>query len=373
MQPRLCRFQSRNRDSCHFRTAARFVHRGDMQSFNLAIEILVISGYPASYRHRRHQRVSISQSRFLSFQGRPAILVYLWMTMVSISQSRFLSFQAALVRNLPCGIEKFQSRNRDSCHFRVAAFAAGIVKLGFQSRNRDSCHFRTTKPTDAIISAEMRFNLAIEILVISGYLDNNLVRVLSCLVSISQSRFLSFQVARGGELRIPLHEFQSRNRDSCHFRLAGCEFGAGFVLKFQSRNRDSCHFRFWLQKTHLRRFVMFQSRNRDSCHFRIGGLPTWRECLPRFNLAIEILVISGHGRHRQSGAGGSDVSISQSRFLSFQEVFLYLKNRFHAFGSDVSISQSRFLSFQAVDPCLCRTDDILVSISQSRFLSFQVS
>ena len=51
---------------------------GDTQTagagFNLAIEMLVISGYALGARHRRrHTLVSISQSRCLSFQGRRAL------------------------------------------------------------------------------------------------------------------------------------------------------------------------------------------------------------------------------------------------------------------------------------------------------------
>ena len=38
---------------------------------------------------------------------------------------------------------------------------------------------------------------------------------------------------------------------------------------------------------------MFQSRNRDACHFRLERFRLTQRILTRFNLAIEMLVISG--------------------------------------------------------------------------------
>ena len=89
-------FQSRNRDACHFRlyeeTADIYILK---ESFNLAIEMLVISGW----------------NRF------------------------FFSID----------IQKFQSRNRDACHFRAREQAHARATKEFQSRNRDACHFRTRR------------------------------------------------------------------------------------------------------------------------------------------------------------------------------------------------------------------------------------
>ena len=137
----------------------------------------------------------------------------------------------------------FQSRNRDSCHFR---FASSVWKRGptrFQSRNRDSCHFRHPTPLRTGVMA-LRFNLAIEILVISG----------GCCPC-------PLEIGMGG--------FQSRNRDSCHFRRVRA-FPAAVAPMFQSRNRDSCHFRPLDSPPHPS-CSWFQSRNRDSCHFRFEG------------------------------------------------------------------------------------------------------
>ena len=185
--------------------------------FNLAIEILVISGH-------RYIYVNVSD----------AIL--------------------------------FQSRNRDSCHFRFVEIGFTPAKVMFQSRNRDSCHFRISgayRPKLSISS----FNLAIEILVISG---------------------------KKGTCRVAVpYWFQSRNRDSCHFRcnavVSPC---TSIILRFNLaieilvisgssvqhvRNRSVC-FNLAIEIlviSGMKCLVCaaplnpgFQSRNRDSCHFR---------------------------------------------------------------------------------------------------------
>ena len=88
-------------------------------SFNLAIEILVISGAAAKPHIFKVPAVSISQSRFLSFQGGSVCHAKTQASDVSISQSRCLSFQAASVQTLSIIVYcQFQSRNRDACHFR---------------------------------------------------------------------------------------------------------------------------------------------------------------------------------------------------------------------------------------------------------------
>ena len=112
------------------------------------------------------------------------------------------------------------------------------------------------------------FNLAIEMLVISGRVRIT-ARCFRSIVSISQSRCLSFQVRNHNRTFCLCRMFQSRNRDSCHFRLASLIMRKTRADLFQSRNRDSCHFRCQsLRKKNYRR-GMFQSRNRDSCHFRL--------------------------------------------------------------------------------------------------------
>ena len=114
-------FQSRNRDACHFRAAGSCkVKAATLRCFNLAIEMLVISGSMAVWIAAVSSAdVSISQSRCLSFQG----------------QYRRLSDAA-------------ESR--------------------FQSRNRDACHFRSLMVITNPLQIRLCFNLAIEMLVISG-------------------------------------------------------------------------------------------------------------------------------------------------------------------------------------------------------------
>ena len=139
------------------------------------------------------------------------------------------------------------------------------------------------------------FNLAIEMLVISGQRYRPSPKLAIC-------------------------SFQSRNRDACHFRSGECVLSCLAGFPFQSRNRDACHFRTgWRSTTDMVRSVsisqsrclsfqvqelvagvrlclMFQSRNRDACHFRSHLGPSAKRVLS-FNLAIEMLVISGSG-HR---------------------------------------------------------------------------
>ena len=89
-------------------------------------------------------------------------------------------------------------------------------------------------------------------------------------------------------------------------------------------------------------FILFQSRNRDAYHFRLAA-------------------------RSASLAAWAMVSISQSRCLSFQ----VMKAGVPGFTNFiVSISQSRCLSFQVTETEL-PNDVIAVSISQSRCLSFQ--
>ena len=119
--------------------------------------------------------------------------------------------------------------------------------------------------TDVLgFQSQIGFNLAIEMLVSSG----QTLYAAVCLkrVSISQSRCLSVQVRKSSS---------SRFRQAC-FNLAIemlvmsglSQAGLGvYLYEFQSRNRDACHFR-QIEDTEEFIRVAFQSRNRDACHFR---------------------------------------------------------------------------------------------------------
>ena len=111
--------------------------------------------------------------------------------------------------------------------------------------------------------------------------------------------------------------FQSRNRDAFHFRKDAHQH-ASYNAMFQSRNRDAFHFRLpvtasaersvWFQSRNRDAFHFrisqacdgscgirgeFQSRNRDAFHFRSSLRQTMNPTDFSFNLAIEMLFISG--------------------------------------------------------------------------------
>ena len=137
----------------------------------------------------------------------------------------------------------FQSRNRDAFHFRVKQIfheAKDLLEV-FQSRNRDAFHFRYCWMCAS--SPVICFNLAIEMLFISGNLsrtapasaekfqsrnrdafhirtrfDTEAER--SSMVSISQSRCFSYQVGSVRGDAVLILQFQSRNRDAFHIRPA---------------------------------------------------------------------------------------------------------------------------------------------------------
>ena len=265
----------------------------DNISFNLAIEMLFISGTDSLLFRYRRVPVSISQSRCFSFQVR----------------------------------EHWQS---------------GSTRLGFQSRNRDAFHFRDTLPSGTAIRVYC-FNLAIEMLFISGQhalrITDNRVRW----VSISQSRCFSYQATChrilplrkiGFNLAIEMLFISGKSPNATDsawrqvsisqsrcFSFQGNASSSGSTSsRFQSRNRDAFHFRSTIYISGLTLLREFQSRNRDAFHFRSmdGCYPqshrgvsisqsrcfsfqeeTQHRCEQeadrRFNLAIEMLFISGNG------------------------------------------------------------------------------
>ena len=266
-----------------------------LNSFNLAIEMLIISGSAFTFsRAVRPIVVSISQSRCLSFQGSPP---------------RFGSRTSW-----------FQSRNRDAYHFRFQERYLNSMLSGlFQSRNRDAYHFRAER------CAEQHADTSP--------------------VSISQSRCLSFQgivVSAQGTVS----GFQSRNRDAYHFRnLTNAYYAihqtsfnlaiemliiSGSAVRILNPNLIRCF--------NLAIEMLIISGTADA-HAEM-------DVSSGFNLAIEMLIISGL-RGMLSLIGDFEVSISQSRCLSFQVVRVLTEE---ASMSYVSISQSRCLSFQDAYP-----------------------
>ena len=165
------------------------------ERFNLAIEMLIISG-----------------------RYRPAA-----------SEGSRRSFNLAIEMLIISGTDRertgnnadsaFQSRNRDAYHFRARAERADPS----QAADRFNLAIEMLIISGVTLPFLLRptyqsFNLAIEMLIISGYRETH-GHLKKRLVSISQSRCLSFQDrCRTPAILARVSRFQSRNRDAYHFR-----------------------------------------------------------------------------------------------------------------------------------------------------------
>ena len=340
-------FQSRNRDTSRFNGTARAQSRMAPRCFNLAIEILLVS---TIIRDSHLQMipiffVSISQSRYFSFQRSGAGARSLPMDdRVSISQSRYFSFQPFGFSNIFIASNKlFQSRNRDTSRFNQrGTYPNQRLTLPFQSRNRDTSRFNSQRNVQCrkcwcvsisqsryfsfqprgnpmkYYTPLLSFNLAIEILLVSTqthwksgriveYCFNLAIEILLVStrirripreirtgVSISQSRYFSFQLCMWICYRERPNVFQSRNRDTSRFNESPRVPPIARVrLRFQSRNRDTSRF-------NSRNFTEIANLSIFSFNLAIEILLVstgWQGWLPRcplvcFNLAIEILLVS---------------------------------------------------------------------------------
>ena len=86
------------------------------------------------------------------------------------------------------------------------------------------------------------FNLAIEMLVISGKSRLAIASASVCFNLAIEMLVISGETA--GMSATGNREFQSRNRDACHFRTSHNSTAAPtYPVPFQSRNREACHFR----------------------------------------------------------------------------------------------------------------------------------
>ena len=114
-------FQSRNRGSFDFKEAISNIVDGNQYSFNLVIEVLLISSNDGLRASVKLMGEFQSRNRgSFDFKGN-----------VTLSITRV-------------GAEKFQSRNRGSFDFKKYGFQtyATIALLEFQSRNRGSFDFK---------------------------------------------------------------------------------------------------------------------------------------------------------------------------------------------------------------------------------------
>ena len=215
-----------------------------------------------------------------------------------------------------------------------------------------------------------RFNLAIEMLIISGLRSARQGGHLTCFNLAIEMLIISGPRTES-VTRYTRSLFQSRNRDAYHFRTSN-PYASSSARAFVSISQSRClsfqvHARLKLGGRHSRvsisqsRCLSFQVKAREEQRVHL---------VRRFNLAIEMLIISGRIPCRVNHPL-FDVSISQSRCLSFQVLtrspcIQTILSRFNlaiemliisgsvvasdvSFGYVVSISQSRCLSFQA-DP-----------------------
>ena len=145
------------------------MHRGRRLSFNLAIEMLFISGWYSKIVSTCTIVVSISQSRCFSFQVASVRETPGAIDGVSISQSRCFSFQAC---------QAVSSADHSACSFYLAIemlFISGrnlsmqghgLLKVSISQSRCFS--FQATRAAERAESQDAGFNLAIEMLFISG-------------------------------------------------------------------------------------------------------------------------------------------------------------------------------------------------------------
>ena len=226
--------------------AVQLLHR-----FNLAIEMLIISGLQADAKFRAAEARFNLAIEMLIISGLTKKNNSCAPFHVSISQSRCLSFQAGMDCGKPCCSGMRVSISQSRC-------------LSFQVTN---CR--------AYLLKEVRFNLAIEMLIISGLSTANEKR---CLHSM----------------------FQSRNRDAYHFRIEDTRQGTWYLIEVSISQSRCLSFQGRISRTSSAnpktvsisqsRCLSFQVPNRVIAFFDSPN---------RFNLAIEMLIISGATRRRR--------------------------------------------------------------------------
>ena len=213
------------------------------------------------------------------------------------------------------GMPLFQSRNRDACHFRAGGSSRETSRECSVSISQSRCLSFQGIDMLACGVQDIGFNLAIEMLVISGFnrlngISGFLFRfnlaIEMLVISGSMSPINSKDASPCFNLAIEMLVISGRVAQ--HLRAShGYRFNLAIEMlvisgaltrldreraaSFQSRNRDACHFRADAIRAEIQA-AQFQSRNRDACHFRRPPLDV------------------------REGFGG--VSISQSRCLSFQ-------------------------------------------------------
>ena len=107
--------------------------------------------------------------------------------------------------------------------------------------------------------------------------------------------------------------FQSRNRGSFDFKST--KFGIQLQeIEFQSRNRGSFDFKFRIPSFYRQSYLSFQSRNRGSFDFKRTMSNDKIRIHHRFNLVIEVLLISSSSRLSTKNATSSFQSRNRGSF-----------------------------------------------------------
>ena len=239
-------------------------------------------------------------------------------SVVSISQSRYFSFQVQYYDYQGMiNVYVFQSRNRDTFLFKSLSFSILRIRFGmFQSRNRDTFLFKCSR-TSPIASPRQCFNLAIEILFFSScqHRQTSQCRMVFSFNLAIEILFFSRRkehlVKKERTSWYPAYtcEFQSRNRDTFLFKYLQVITEQGERDEFQSRNRDTFLFKplthiaspggcdiivsiltieilFFSRSTVSRsppdNLSLFQSRNRDTFLFKQHTIVRGRDSTCKF-------------------------------------------------------------------------------------------
>ena len=143
-------------------------HQRRVSSFNLAIEMLFISGSRTSPPSRiTTVTVSISQSRCFSFQARQCCCSATTADSFNLAiEMLFISGERTPVYQLK--LNEFQSRNRDAFHFRTYAENTSIRKTRRFNLAIEMLFISGQHLVESAPAPFGRFNLAIEMLFISG-------------------------------------------------------------------------------------------------------------------------------------------------------------------------------------------------------------
>ena len=163
-------FQSRNRDTSLFRWRFGTLRSHKFKAgFNLAIEILLFSGIQRKGElMKKCQCVSISQSRYFSFQVFPKFRIHCGSVSFNLAIEILLFSGQQPSATAPQRSRGFQSRNRDTSLFRADNFNTEVSLPSDVSISQSRYFSFQGIQGDVFHIPLSSFNLAIEILLFSG-------------------------------------------------------------------------------------------------------------------------------------------------------------------------------------------------------------